>query len=167
MADYKRHNDVAIMWDRDKKCFVAPEKNLKTCSAKQTLFLERAMQLALKSTCRHHRHGCVIVKDNEIVAEGYNHHVMHFQHKMSIHAEVDALSKLKYNRKIFPECEMYVVRIGTDRMGNPLKYSRPCCDCSRAIEKAGVRRVYYSSNEEFEQMQQNVYDTSSSLSYSS
>lgn len=149
------------MWDRDNKCFIPPEKHFKTCSGKRTFFLERAMQLALKSTCIQHRHGCVIVKDNEIIAEGYNHHVVHFQHKMSIHAEVDALSKLKYNRKIIPECEMYVVRIGTDRMGNPLKYSRPCMDCSRAIEKAGVRRVYYSSNEEFEQLQKALHAHSS------
>lgn len=126
----------------------------KICRAKHYGFLQRAMQLALKSTCTHHRHGCVITKDGEIVAEGYNHHYEHFHHKMTIHAEVDALSKLKYNRKVFPSCEMYVVRIGTDRMGNPLKYSRPCTDCSKAILKAGIRRVYYSSNTEFEQMRQ-------------
>lgn len=126
---------------------------MKTCSAKQYGYLERAMHLALKSTCTHHRHGCVLVRDGEIVAEGYNRHVMYFHHMVTIHAEVDALSKLKYNRKIIQECDLYVVRIGTNRMGNPLKYSHPCADCSRAILKAGVRRVYYSTNTEFEEME--------------
>jgi deoxycytidylate deaminase len=37
-------------------------------------------------------------------------------------------------------------------MGNPLKYSKPCNGCIKAIEKSGIRRVYYSSNIEFEKM---------------
>jgi deoxycytidylate deaminase len=125
---------------------------IRTCNEKQYSFLKRAMNLALKSSCPHQRHGCVIVKDNEIVSEGYNHKQTHLYHKFSVHAEVDAISKMKHNRKYMSQCDLYVVRIGTDNMGNPLKYSKPCNGCIKAIEKSGIRRVYYSSNIEFEKM---------------
>jgi deoxycytidylate deaminase len=116
----------------------------KACTGDQQSFVMRATQLALKSPSTDHRHGCVIVKDGRIVSEGYNHKWTHFRHAYSIHAEVHALSRLKKKRHVMPSCEMYVVRIGSDRMGNPLKFSKPCPDCTRAIEKAGIRRIYYS-----------------------
>lgn len=105
--------------------------------------------VATRSNVRNHRHGCIIVKDGEVLAEGFNYYTNHFEHKFSIHAEVDALMKLKKLKRVLPECELYVVRIGTDLMGNPLKYSRPCPDCTRAILNAGIKRVYFSTSEEF------------------
>lgn len=141
---------------------------LKTCKDKQYSFLRRAMNLAQKSTCEQQRHGCVIVKDDEIIAEGFNHKDIHLSHSFSIHAEVSALLKLgKKNRKFMSQCDLYVVRIGRDSMGNPLKYSKPCQDCMKAIQKAGVRKVFYSSNTEFEQLMFERYGYISSLSDSS
>lgn len=128
------------------------ENVIKTCSDKQYGYLKRAMNLALKSTCFSQRHGCVIVKDDEIISEGYNHTSVHLYHKYSIHAEVDAISKLKRNKKFMSNCDLYVVRVGRDSMGNPMKYSKPCEDCIKAIQKSGIRKVYYSSNLEFEQI---------------
>jgi hypothetical protein len=40
--------------------------------------------------------------------------------------------------------EMYVVRIGSEMRGAPLKLSMPCCSCSQAINKSSIRRVFYS-----------------------
>ena len=126
---------------------------IKSCKEKQYSFLRRAMNLAHKSTCENQHHGCVIVHDDEIIAEGFNYKKEFFNHRYSIHAEVAALSKLtKKNKKFMSTCDLYVVRIGTDNMGNPLKYSKPCSECMKAIIKAGVRKVYYSSNIEFEQL---------------
>jgi deoxycytidylate deaminase len=123
----------------------------KTCNEKQELFLKRAANIAARSPVRCHRHGCIIVnKDNEVVAEGYNHHAIQFEHKFTVHAEIDALMKMKKNKRIISECAMYVVRIGTDHMGKPLKYSRPCADCTRAILKSGIKRVYFSTDHEFQ-----------------
>ena len=89
------------------------------------------------------RHGCVIVKDGEIVSKGYNHAGKHLCHTFSYHSEVDALRKVKRNVDL-STAEMYVVRIGSERMGTPLKFSRPCLGCTEAILKAGVGKVYYS-----------------------
>lgn len=126
---------------------------MRTCKDKQYSFLRRAMNLAHKSTCENQHHGCVIIRNDEIVAEGFNFKTQYLNHRFSIHAEVAAISKLgKKNKKFMSTCDLYVVRIGTDNMGNPLKYSKPCPDCMQAIIKAGIRKVYYSSNLEFEQM---------------
>lgn len=131
---------------------------LKTCKDKQHSFLRRAMNLAHKSTCENQHHGCVIVRNDEIVSEGFNYKKEFFNHRFSIHAEVAALSKLpKKNKKFMSTCDLYVVRIGTDNMGNPLKYSKPCSECMQAIIKAGIRKVYYSSNLEFEQLCSELY----------
>ncbi len=35
-------------------------------------YLERCIELALQSTCERHRCGSVIVKENQIIGEGYN-----------------------------------------------------------------------------------------------
>lgn len=130
------------------------------CTSKQDFFFRRAITVAQNSPCVVHRHGVVIVKDDDIVSEGYNHKRWHLYHKSSVHAEVDALSKLKHNRKFMSQCDMYVVRIGVDSMGMPLKYSRPCPDCTKAILKSGIRRVYYSTSHQFEQTMQQHYTSS-------
>ena len=141
---------------------------LKSCKEKQYSFLRRAMNLAHKSTCENQHHGCVIVRDDEIIAEGFNYKKEFFNHRFSIHAEVAALSKLsKKNKKFLSTCDLYVVRIGTDNMGNPLKYSKPCPECMKAILKAGIRKVYYSSNIEFEQLYAELYNNPKAASSSS
>ena len=116
---------------------------------KQEFFLQRAAIIAERSNLQNHRHGCVIVRDGEVIAEGYNYYSKHLEHKFTVHAEIDALLKLKKNKKLASECELYVVRIGTDLMGCPLKYSKPCEDCTAAILKCGIRKVYFSTDEEF------------------
>lgn len=133
------------------------------CNEMQTFFFRKAMTVAQNSTCFMHRHGAIIVKEGEILSEGFNHKRVHLYHKSSVHAEVDALSKMKHNKKLLSQCDMYVVRIGKDSMGQPLKYSKPCPDCTKAILKSGVRRVYYSTSHEF----QNVLESQSVSSVSS
>lgn len=111
-------------------------------SPKHEIFVERAATLAQKSDILNHKHGCVIISNRgKIIAEGYNY----FWRNMSVHAEIDALSKVK-NLKSLGSCSMYVVRIGTAQMGHPLKYSRPCEDCTGTILKYGIGKVYYSTS---------------------
>jgi dCMP deaminase len=125
------------------------DRQTKNCKEKQDYFLKKAATYAVRSNVKNHKHGCVIVKDGEVIADGFNHHVNHYEHTFTIHAEVDALTKVKKLKNILSECELYVVRIGTDLMGNPLKYSRPCVNCTKAILKAGIKKVYFSTDDEF------------------
>lgn len=128
------------------------DEQTKYCKDKQEYFLNKAANIATRSNVKAHRHGCVIVKDGEVISEGFNRHTKHMEHAFTIHAEVDALLKMKKNKKIASECELYVVRIGTDLMGNPLKYSKPCIDCTNAILKAGIKRVYFSTDDDFKKI---------------
>lgn len=124
----------------------------KNSRSKHEKFLSHAAKTAQKSTMEH-KHGAVIVLDNEIIASGYNHLEEFMCHNFSIHAEVDAILKAKKKSKKqkfdLSDAEMYVVRIGSIRMDFPLKYSKPCPDCEKAITKHGLRRIYYSTNKEF------------------
>ena len=115
---------------------------------RQDYFLSKAANIATRSSMSH-RHGCIIVnKIGEIISEGYNHMYVHMYHKYSMHAEISCLTKLKRSKDL-SDCTMYVVRIGTDKMQRPLKYSKPCHDCTKAIEKSGIKKVFYSTSDEF------------------
>lgn len=115
------------------------------------LFTNRAIAEAHKSTMEHQL-GCVIVKQNEIVASSCNYYTMNFKEAWSVHAEVAALMQLrKKPRKYFQDCVMYVVRIGTPHMEYPLKMSKPCEACTAVINAVGIRKVYYSTSDEFEE----------------
>ena len=121
----------------------------KSGTDRQQYLLQYAAKVAQKSSMEQ-KHGAVIVVDNEIIATGFNYHYEHMCHKNSIHAEVDALINVKGRRRnLLTYAEMYVVRIGTKSMDCPLKYSRPCCDCQKAIKKYGIRKVYYSTSCEY------------------
>lgn len=122
----------------------------RNCKNIQETYLKKAAQIAVNSELIKHKHGCVIVKDGKIISEGYNHYVNYYEHKYTIHAEVDAILKVK--KMNLTDCELYVVRIGTDLMGNPLKYSKPCVECTKCILKHGIKKIYFSTNEEFNKM---------------
>lgn len=152
-------------------CFSDKDEHIpKACNLRQKTFLDRAAKVALKSPMTH-KHGCVIVCDGEIIAEGYNFYYTHMFHKFSIHAEVDALNKLKrkaLSKKSLHDCELYVVRIAQAlSFQHCLMYSKPCNDCQKAIRKSGVKRVYYSTSCEYEEKWMSLYGTSSNGSCSS
>jgi diaminohydroxyphosphoribosylaminopyrimidine deaminase / 5-amino-6-(5-phosphoribosylamino)uracil reductase len=69
--------------------------------------------------------GCVIVRDNKIIARGY-----HRAYGCD-HAEIDALKKIDYNAN---DCDMYVTLEPCAHMGK----TPPCVD---AIIRSGVKRV--------------------------
>lgn len=101
---------------------------------------DRAVMLAGKS-CMGHKHGCVILKGNNIIGEGYNRWTQHMEHSYSLHSEVVAISSVKNKSKGYlNDCTMIVVRLGPEG----LKLSKPCVDCRRAIEKVGIRKIFYS-----------------------
>jgi tRNA(Arg) A34 adenosine deaminase TadA len=120
------------------------------CSSRQHEFCERARQEARKSMMEH-KLGCVIVCGGEVVAASHNYYVENFKEAWSVHAEVATIMQLrKKPRKYFKDCEMYVVRVGTHHMNYPFKLSKPCESCTAMINAMGIRRVYYSTNDEYE-----------------
>jgi len=116
--------------------------------AKQIDVFQKAINEAKKSVMNH-RHGCVIVKDGEIVATGYNRMMDFMSHTvLSIHAECDAIRKIKSKgKKYMEQCSLVVVRIGHPDTNNrpTLKNSKPCEACTKEINKCGIVRVFYSA----------------------
>ena len=125
---------------------------------KQQMYLDRATRVAMKSVMTH-RHGCVVVVNGDIVSEGYNRATTHMFHSFSLHSEVDALNKLKKTKHILIDAEMYVVRIASSRFDHCLKYSKPCTGCQDVINKFGVKKVYYSTNTEYERVWEREMNT--------
>lgn len=121
---------------------------VKTSSDRQKYFLEVAAKTAMKSPMGH-KHGAIIVYKGRVIGAGHNYYFAHF----SIHAEVAALSCIKKKYKhILSDCELYVVRIGPDKYNNTLKYSKPCCNCQNAILKHNIKKAFYSTHYEYDQM---------------
>lgn len=118
----------------------------KRMNDKQQYFLNIAAKVANGSDMNH-KHGAILVHKKNIIATGYNH----YNNNLSIHAEVAAISQLKgKDKKILSECELYVVRIGPGRFYDQLKYSKPCYNCQKFISKKCIKKIYYSTNYDYD-----------------
>lgn len=91
------------------------------------------------------KHGAVIVRGGSVISVGINknrnHPTVvsseHIKTHCSVHAEVDAIRKVK-NAK---GATIYVARV--NKSGGDL-LSRPCDRCHKAIKDAGIRKVVYT-----------------------
>ena len=122
----------------------------KNMSIKQKYYLQIAAEIAMNSVMNH-KHGAIIVHKKEIIAAGFNH----LNSSFSMHAEIAAITQLKGREKdILPECELYVVRIAPKKYDNTLKYSKPCMNCQNYISKKCIKKIYYSTNYEYDALLQ-------------
>jgi tRNA(Arg) A34 adenosine deaminase TadA len=106
-------------------------------------FIEMARSYARRSIFGH-KHGCVVVRNNKVVALACNVPCVAHDDTVSFHAEATAI---KYARNVIKkekltDCEIYIVRIGSDE--KTLKNSKPCMNCQREILKAGIRKCYFT-----------------------
>jgi deoxycytidylate deaminase len=119
-------------------------------------FMQHAIELAKKSTMEM-KHGCVIVntkcRDKQIVATGINEHVLNCEERnvFSIHSEMKALANLigirGHNEKYLENCTAFVARVGSERLGYQVKMSRPCIKCQKLLKKMGIKRIFYTIDE--------------------
>jgi tRNA(Arg) A34 adenosine deaminase TadA len=91
-----------------------------------------------------HKHGCVIIYKNKVISKGHNYRVDFYFHQRSIHAEIDAIKKIRKMNIDLGKCILYVVRISNND-SSALMLSKPCTFCTEAILKYGIGKVYYSS----------------------
>lgn len=117
-----------------------------------------------RSTCLRRRYGCVIVKNDEIIATGYNgsprgmenccdkrlckrmdkeHNSGDYSECHSVHAEQNAL--LSARRQDMIGATMYLVgeELGEDGKWKliPSDKCSPCPICSRMIKNSGIKEV--------------------------
>lgn len=65
-------------------------------------------------------------------------------HNDTLHAEIDALNKGSYLNVDWKDVIIYVGR--ADKAGNP-RLAKPCPACLEAIKERGIKRIYYTTNE--------------------
>lgn len=132
--------------------------------SKTDYYKEIASAVNKRSTCLRRRYGCVIVKNDEIIATGYNGSPrgtenccdrgnckrMHKEHNSgdysechSVHAEQNAL--LSARRQDMIGATMYLVgeEFGEDGQWHPIpsKECSPCPICNRMIKNSGIKEV--------------------------
>lgn len=125
--------------------------NLDPLSRNQRSFLNLAMRAAESSDCNQ-RHGAIVVRSGSVLAIGTNkwrNHIstagiLHDEGRsqdISIHAEIDALSRVNNPRG----ATIYVARV--NRTGKP-RLSKPCPACAKALKEAGISKVVYTVTDE-------------------
>ena len=78
--------------------------------------------------------GCVIIKDGEIIARGYNHREN--KNLVESHAEMEAIRKAnkKLNSWRLPNCDIYITL-------------EPCMMCMGAIIQSRISHIYYGASD--------------------
>ena len=103
-------------------------------------YLRMATEWAKLSHCERRQVGAIIVKNNIIIADGYNGTPSGFEnccedsngktHWYVLHAEANAILKLAKSNNKGQNSTLYITL-------------SPCKDCSKLILQAGIKRVVY------------------------
>lgn len=110
--------------------------------SREKTFMDVASVFARRSTCSRAQVGAVIVKDNHILAHGYNGtppglpHCVHQDDEpceQAIHAEANAIA--------------YAARVGVNVAGGTLYTTHePCLRCAQLIIAAGITKVVFDQH---------------------
>jgi len=109
-----------------------------------TVYLKMADDLSTLSSAERRKVGCLIVKDTQIISEGYNgtprgfdntcEYVDHLDEMYTkpevLHAESNAITKLARSTNSSQGATLYAT-------------CSPCFDCAKLIIQSGVSRVVY------------------------
>lgn len=102
-------------------------------------FKEIVKLCASRSPCHRLQVGCLIIKDNRIIAQGYNgflsgcphESIIRDNHEMcTIHAEMNALCDCAKRGVQCNNAEVYITHY-------------PCINCMKALLACGIKKIYY------------------------
>ena len=92
-----------------------------------------------RSSCERLHVGCLFVKDNRIIAQGYNGYIAGCEHKMvlkdnhnigTIHAEQNAITDCAKRGVSSNECTAYITHY-------------PCYNCMKLLVSSGIKEIKY------------------------
>jgi deoxycytidylate deaminase len=72
-----------------------------------------------------------------------------------MHAEIVAINNVikNYGKDVLQESKLYIVRIAPEsKSKNLLKYSKPCLNCQKYINKFNIKKTYYSTNYDYDKV---------------
>lgn len=137
ITDYSEEEYEKLFWNEKKP---EPKRVRKPWDQ---YFIEQALHVAERGTCSRARVGCVLVKENRVIATGYNGspkgmphcddigHLMKDGHCVRTnHAEENAL--------------LQCARLGISSEGATAYVTHePCLYCTRQLNQAGIKRIVY------------------------
>ena len=94
---------------------------------------------ATRSSCERLQVGCIFVKENRIIAQGYNGYIAGCEHKMvmrdnhniaTIHAEQNTISDCAKRGVSTDGCEAYITHY-------------PCYNCMKLMVSCGINSIKY------------------------
>ena len=103
------------------------------------MYMDVAITISKYSKCKRKQVGCIIVKNESIIAIGYNGTPSGFDNcceendvtkKIVLHAESNAISKCSKSTISSQGATMYLTL-------------SPCFDCAKLIIQSGIKRVVY------------------------
>lgn len=131
--------------------------------AKDQYYLDIADAVSKRSTCLRRHYGSVIVKDDIIVATGYNGsargelncvdakkcvreelkvpHGERYELCMAVHSEMNAIIQAGYEKTKNATLYLSGTDIAEEGMDTKIKSPRPCKMCWRFIKNAGIIKV--------------------------
>ena len=132
--------------------------------SKENYYLSIAAEVARRSTCLRRQYGAVIVKNDEIVATGYNGaprgdenccdvgscwrernnipHGEQYEKCVAVHAEQNAI--ISASRRDMLGSTLYLSGF---EAGRPIEDATPCLICAWLIKNAGIARVVNQKGE--------------------
>jgi len=109
--------------------------------SKDNMYMEITKVISKRSYCKRKKVGCIIVKDDMIISDGYNGTPTGFENICEdennktkpyvLHAEANALTKLAKSTQSSIGATLYVTM-------------SPCYECSKLIIQTGIKRVVFS-----------------------
>lgn len=134
--------------------------------SKKARYLNIAAEVAKGSTCLRRGYGCIIVKEDEVIATGYNGaprgepnccdvgtcwraennipHGERYEKCCAVHAEANAI--ISAARRDMIGSTMYLVGLENGRRID----AKPCEICAKLIKNAGIKEVICSEQEKRE-----------------
>lgn len=120
-----------------------------------------AKEVSKLSTYNKQHLGCVVVYKKQVLSVGYNQektHTLqaiynqyrefnHYDNCAKIHAETDALSKIRHLDIDWSRIEIYIYRERKDTNERALAY--PCRACQAMIRQLGIRNIYYTGEDSY------------------
>jgi deoxycytidylate deaminase len=130
------------------------EENVMDLKLHQKYYFDIAANIA-KNSNMFQKHGAVIVYKKTIIATGYNSYSYNSKTNFSIHAEIVAINNAikNCNKELLCYSKLYIVRIAPESKSKYiLKYSKPCLNCQKYINKFNIKKIFYSTNYEYDKV---------------
>jgi dCMP deaminase len=102
-------------------------------------FKEIVLLTATRSACKRLRVGCILVRDNRIISQGYNGYLPGCKHEQlirdgheiaTIHAEQNAITDCAKRGVSCNDCTAYITHY-------------PCVNCMKLLCAAGITHIFY------------------------